>query len=61
LLYIFKRYCICYIICIIDKNKYNLLQYKSAKDLLSIPNILIKIKLILIKISEKLLFVIYTH
>jgi len=30
---------------------YNLLQYESAKFLLSIPIILIKIKLILIKIS----------
>jgi len=48
---LFERYYICYIIDIIIKDKYSLLQYESAKYLLSIPIILIKIKINLIKIS----------
>jgi len=48
-IFIFRN--ICYIVGIIEKDKYNLLQYKSVKYLSSIPIILIKIKLILVKIS----------
>jgi hypothetical protein len=47
----FEKYYFCYIVGIIEKYKYSLLQYESAKYLLSIPIILIKIKLIFIKIS----------
>jgi len=61
LLYLFERYYICYIVGIIEKDKFSLLilkkkgfsllQYENAKYTLFIPIILIKIKLILIKIS----------
>jgi len=54
LIYFSERYYIYYIVSIIEKNKYNLLQYESLRYQLSIFIILIKIKL-------KSLFIIYTH
>jgi len=43
--------CSLFIVSIMQKYKYNLLQYESAKYLLFIPTILIKMITILIKIS----------
>jgi len=44
IIFVFYKDYICYIVCIIKKKyKYSLLQYKSVKNLLSIPIILIKI------------------
>jgi len=39
----FEIYYICYIVSIIEKNKYSLLQYKCTKCQLSAPITLIKI------------------
>ena len=35
--YYFERYYICYIVCVIEKDKHSLLHYESAKYLLFIP------------------------
>ena len=48
LIFFFEIY---YIFCIIEKDNYSLLQYKSVKYLLFISIILIKIKIIVMEIS----------
>jgi len=50
LLYFYKDIIFVILLELLEKNKYSLLPYESTKYLLSIPIILIKIKLFLIKI-----------